>query len=190
MDEALALPTEKAVRVALRTQQVLAQESGIANTVDPLGGSYYLEWLTTEVEKGVMAYIEKIDTMGGMLKAIEKGYVQKEITESAFSYQKAIEDRKRIIVGVNEYCMEPEPIETLKIDDTLERKRMDALAELKRTRNSDDIERSLQRIRDAARGKENLFTLVLEAVKSYATIGEITGAMKEVFGEYRPAGIF
>jgi methylmalonyl-CoA mutase N-terminal domain/subunit len=190
MDEALALPTEKAVRVALRTQQVLAHESGIANTVDPLGGSYYLEWLTTEVEKGVMAYIERIDTMGGMLKAIEKGYVQKEITESAFSYQKAIEDRKRIIVGVNEYCMEPEPIETLKIDDTLERKRMDALAELKRTRNSDDIERSLQRIRDAARGKENLFPLVLEAVKSYATIGEITGAMKEVFGEYRPAGIF
>jgi methylmalonyl-CoA mutase N-terminal domain/subunit len=190
MDEALALPTEKAVRVALRTQQVLAHESGIANTVDPLGGSYFLEWLTGEVEKGVMAYIEKIDALGGMLKAIERGYVQKEITESAFKYQKQVEDRKRIIVGVNEYCMEPEPIETLRIDETLERKRVDNLEELKRGRNSNDVEKALERIREAARTGDDLFPLVLETVKAYATIGEITEAMKEVFGEYRPTGIF
>jgi methylmalonyl-CoA mutase N-terminal domain/subunit len=190
MDEAFALPTEKAVRIALRTQQVIAHESGVVNTIDPLGGSYYLEWLTGEIEKGVMDYVERIDAMGGMLKAIENGYVQKEITESAFRYQRDVEHNKRVVVGVNEYCMAPEPVETLKIDTEIEKKRTEALDGLKRTRNSDEVEKSLEKIRNAARGSDNLFPLVLEAVKSYATIGEITGAMKEVFGAYRPVGIF
>jgi methylmalonyl-CoA mutase N-terminal domain/subunit len=190
MDEALALPTEKAVRIALRTQQVVAHESGVVNTVDPLGGSYYLEWLTGEIEREVMKYIERIDAMGGMQKAIEDGYVQKEITESAFRYQREIEDKRRIFVGVNEYCMDPEPLETLKIDKGIEKKRAEGLDELRRARNSDSVKESLERIRNGARGNDNLFPHVLEAIKSYATIGEITGAMKEVFGVYRPVGIF
>jgi len=190
MDEALSLPTEKAVRVALRTQQIIAHESGAANTVDPLGGSYYLEWLTDELEKKVWNYIERIDNMGGMLKAIEKGYIQREITESALRYQKDIETKRRIIVGINEYCMPPESMETLKIDESIEKRQVTNLEELRKSRDNDKVKDALKKLKAAAEGDTNLFPCVLDAVKSYATLGEITKTMKEVFGEYKSPEIY
>ncbi|MCK5548341.1 MAG: methylmalonyl-CoA mutase, partial [Thermoplasmata archaeon] len=185
MDEALALPTEKAVRIALRTQQIIGHESGVANTIDPLGGSYYLEWLTNDMEEKVWKYIERIDGMGGMLKAIETGFVQNEITESAFRYQRDMETKGRVVVGINEYVMEQEPIETLKVDTTVEERRIGSLKELRTGRDNGKVADVLDALKKSAEGDENLFPPVLGAVKSYATLGEISKTLKDVFGEYK-----
>jgi len=190
MDEALALPTENAVRIALRTQQIIAHESGVANTIDPLGGSYFLEWLTKEIEQRTWLYLERIAEMNGMLKAIEIGFIQKEITESAFKYQKDIESKQRIFVGINEFVMQAEPTETLKIDETIEERQVSGLKELRNSRDNDKVEAALKSLKETVEGDSNLFPFVLEAVKSYATIGEITNTMKEIFGEYKPVGVY
>jgi methylmalonyl-CoA mutase N-terminal domain/subunit len=186
MDEAHALPTEKAVRIALRTQQIIAHESGVANTIDPLAGSYYIEWLTNEIEEAALKYIEKIDGMGGMLKAIEKGYVQREIAESAYTYQKDIERHEKIIVGLNKYKdSEPATIEILRINPEIEEKQKANLARLKRERDNKGVETSMAALRRTADGENNLFPAVLDAVKVYATLGEICTELRDVFGEYR-----
>lgn len=187
-DEALSLPTEESARIALRTQQIIAYESGVTDTVDPLGGSYCIEYLTNRIEEEALRYIEKIDEMGGAVKAIESGYIQKEIEESAYRYQMEIEKKERIVVGVNEFLMEEEPISNiLKVDPELERLQCERLNAFKRKRNYNNVERALKRISDAARGKENLMPPIIEAVKAGATLGEISDALRAVFGEYRSA---
>ena len=192
MDEALALPTKEAVTTALRTQQILAYESGVANTIDPLGGSYFVEKLTDEMEEEAWDYINKIDGMGGMVAAIERGFPQREIMEAAYRYQQAIEKKEKIIVGVNEFLMEEEenpPI--LLIDPEVERaKQIEKLQALRRQRHNAKVEECLKRLRIAARGKDNLMPFMLESVKSYATLGEIVDVLREEFGEYQEPSIF
>jgi methylmalonyl-CoA mutase N-terminal domain/subunit len=174
MDEALALPTEEAVRVALRTQQIIAHESGAINTIDPLAGSYFLEALTDQIEKQATEYIEKIDAMGGMLVAVERGYVQKEIHESAYIYQKEIESEKRLIVGVNSFIMKNKiPIKILKISPEIERKQLEKLKQLKSERDNLKVKSALENLKKAAEGSENTMPAILEAVLVYATLGEI-----------------
>jgi len=186
MDETLALPTELAVTVALRTQQIIAEESGVVNTIDPLGGSYYLEWLTNDMEGKVMEYIHKIDSMGGMVKAIEQGYPQKEIADAAFRYQQEVERRERIIVGVNKYVVEEEEkIPILKIDERVEKRQIKRLQELRRNRNNRNVEKTLNNLALAARNKSNLMPPLLECVKAYCTIGEICDVLRKEFGTYR-----
>lgn len=186
MDETLALPTELAVTVALRTQQIIAEESGVANTIDPLGGSYYLEWLTNRIEEKVMEYIKKIDDMGGMLKAIEAGYPQKEIADSAFKYQQEVERRERTIVGVNKYIVEEqEKIPILKINELVEKRQIRRLRELKRNRNNRNVENTLKNLANTARSKKNLMPAILDCVKAYCTIGEICDILRKEFGTYR-----
>jgi methylmalonyl-CoA mutase N-terminal domain/subunit len=186
MDEALALPTEKAVRIALRTQQILANESGVANTIDPLAGSYFVESLTNTIEKEAVQYIDKIDDMGGMLPAIEKGYVQFEIADSAYKYQKDIENKEKVVVGVNDYITEEESIlETLKVDPAIEEKQKKELAELRKKRNNEKVSNVLELLKEKANSDENLMPLVLDAVREYATLGEICNVLREQFGEYR-----
>lgn len=186
MDEALALPSEKAVTIALRTQQVIAHESGVADTVDPFAGSYYVEYLTNKIEEEVNKYFEKIDSLGGMVKAIEGGYVQKEIQESAYKYQKAIEKRDAIVVGVNKFTMEEKlPEELLKVDPEVENLQIEKLKKLKAKRDNTKVKEILEKIEDAARTDKNLMPLILEAVKSYATLGEISDTLRKVFGEYK-----
>ena len=185
MDETLALPTEKAVTIALRTQQIIAHESGVANVIDPLGGSYFIEALTNRMEKEVYAYFKKIDGLGGMVEAIGQGYPQREIAMSARWYQLAIEKKEKIVVGVNAFTEPAEPIETLKIGPEIERKQVKSLREMRKKRNSKKWESSLMRLSAAAEGKENLMPYLIDAVKAYATVGEICDALKEVFGEYR-----
>jgi len=191
-DEALALPTEEAVTTALRTQQILAYESGVANTIDPLGGSYFVEKLTDEMEEEAWDYINKIDDMGGMVAAIERGFPQKEIMEAAYRYQQAIENKEKIIVGVNEFLMEEEeqpPI--LLIDPEVERaKQINKLQTLRRQRNNAKVEECLKNLRIAACGKDNLMPFILESVKAYATLGEIVDVLREEFGEYQEPSIF
>ncbi len=185
-DEALGLPTEESVRIALRTQQIIAHESGVADTIDPLAGSYAVESMTNEIEKRAFEYIDKIDAMGGMVKAIEAGYVQKEISESAYRYQLEVENKERIIVGVNEYQIEEEiPMENiLKVDPELEEKQKRRLSELRRRRDNEAVRRALNEVREAAKGGKNLMYPILEAVKVYATVGEISDVLRDVFGEY------
>ncbi|HWQ69943.1 MAG TPA: methylmalonyl-CoA mutase family protein, partial [Patescibacteria group bacterium] len=185
-DEALGLPTEDAVRLALRTQQIIAYESGVANTLDPLGGSYYLEALTDRIEREALAYIEKIDTMGGVLRAIELGFVQREIQEAAYREQQATEKRQRIVVGVNE-CTAAEPVRipVFAVDPALEREQQTQLARLRRDRDNSRVERILHTLGEAARESKNLLPLLIEAVESYATIGEICTVLRRVFGEHR-----
>jgi len=186
MDEALALPSEKAVTIALRTQQVIAHESGVADTVDPFAGSYYVEYLTNKIEEEVNKYFEKIDSLGGMVKAIEGGYVQKEIQESAYKYQKAIEKKDTIVVGVNKFTMEEKlPEELLKVDPEVENLQIEKLKKLKAKRDNTKVKEILEKIEDAARTDKNLMPLILEAVKSYATLGEISDTLRKVFGEYK-----
>ena len=189
MDEAFALPTEKAVKIALRTQQIIAHEIGVTNTIAPLAGSYYLEYLTNYIEEEVIKYIEKIDGMGGMLVAIEKGYVQREIENSAYQYQKGIEKGDIVIVGVNEF-IDPEAtvIETLKVDPDVEKKQKLGLAKVKDDRDTDDVKQALDDIRTVAGTDKNLMPYVLIAVKNYATLGEICEALKGVFGVYGTKG--
>lgn len=185
-DEALALPTEDSVRIALRTQQVVAEESGVANTVDPLAGSYYVEAMTDLIEKEANDYIEKIDAMGGMTEAIDAGFVQTEIQKSAYKYEMEIEELKRIIVGVNKYQIkEPEHKDLLKIDMKVQDEQIKFLKQIRSQRNNDEVNKKLEALRIAAEGSENLMPYILDAVKVYSSIGEICNTMRNVFGEYK-----
>jgi methylmalonyl-CoA mutase, N-terminal domain len=186
MDEALALPTEDAALIALRTQQILAHETGVTNTIDPVGGSYAIEHLTGEIEKGAAAYIEKIDALGGMLRAIESGFVQGEIQKAAFEFQRAIEQKGQIVVGVNDFVAEEErTIPTLRIDEEIERSQVSRLTALRARRISDRVESALAELQRRAASTENLLPAILAAVESYATVGEISDALRRVFGEYQ-----
>ena len=185
-DEAYALPTEDSVRIALRTQQIIAYESGVADLIDPLGGSYAVETLTNEIERESMEYIEKIDAMGGAIKAIEAGYIQGEIAESAYQYQKEIESRKRIIVGMNQFQVEEEPLgDLLRIQPEAERYQKEKLSKVKIERDNEKVKEVLSTLKKAAQGTDNLVPPILEAVKAYASLGEISDTLREVFGEYR-----
>jgi methylmalonyl-CoA mutase N-terminal domain/subunit len=186
-DEALCLPTEEAVRVALRTQQVIAHESGVTNTVDPLAGSYYVESLTNEMEEKAMEYIRKIDDMGGVIATIDKGFFQKEIADSAYRYQREIDEKKRIIVGLNEYTIEEEecPIKLLRIDPKTEKEQVTRLQKLKRERDNRKVKEVLEKLHHTAEKDENLMPTIIEAVKTYVTLGEITEVLRQVYGEYK-----
>lgn len=184
LDETYALPSEEAVTIALRTQQIIAHESGVANCIDPLGGSYFIEKLTREMEEEAMDYIGKIDDMGGMVKAIELGFPQREITESAYLFQKAVEKKEKIIVGVNAFEKEHEPISLLEIDESVAKQQLDRLREVRKTRNSTQVRQDLQDLKMAAADEVNLMPFLLKCVKSYATLGEIIETLKEVFGDY------
>ena len=187
MDEALSLPTEKSVQVALRTQQIIAYESGVADTVDPLAGSYVIEHLTDEIERRATEYIEKIDRMGGSLAAIESGFMQREIQQAAYEAQQAIERGEQIVVGVNKFQEEEEEIsiELLRVDPKVQDEQIRRLRDLRKRRDSAKVKRALERIRSAARGDENLLPLFVDAVSVYATLGEIMGVLREEWGEYR-----
>ena len=185
-DEALALPTEESVRIALRTQQIVANESGAADTIDPLAGAYMVEAMTDDIEKRAFEYIQKIDDRGGMMRAIEQGFPQREIQNSAYEYQKAIEDEDLIIVGVNKYHIDEEPPKgLLKIDSSVEVSQKAKLKNLKETRDNDAVKRALADLTAAAKTNENLMPKILNAVKTYATLGETINALKEIFGEYK-----
>jgi len=192
MDETLALPTEKAAQIALRTQQIIAEESGVANTIDPLAGSYFVESLTNKMEEETWQYFEKISALGGVIPAIEKGFFQREIANSAYIYQKEIENKKRIIVGVNEYLIPDEKIEIdlLEIGPQVEEEQKESLKQLRRERDNKEVKDSLKNLQKVAKSSSNIMPAIIEAVKSYATIGEIIGVLKEVFGEYREPIIF
>ena len=202
-DEALSLPTEDSVRIALRTQQIIAHESGVADTVDPLAGSYFVEYLTDEIETRAQEYIDKIDAMGGALAAIESGYIQREIQESAYRWQRAVDQKERIVVGVNEFTVsETAQLRLLKVDPAVRERQVARLFALKRRRDNRRVESSLQELEQAAlaqaqasgtgacpssgRRDENLFPVILDCVESYATLGEICGVLRRVFGEYKP----
>ena len=189
LDEAWALPTEFAATIALRTQQIIAHETGVTNTVDPLGGSYFVERLTNEVEQGAWDYIRRIDAMGGMVAAIEKGYPQREIAEASYRYQKAVDAKEKIIVGVNDYVTAEKPIEILQIDETVAHRQTARLRKLRSERSSSEVERCLSALRKAAEGAENLMPFIYDAVKAYATLGEICEAMRTVFGAYEEVAI-
>jgi methylmalonyl-CoA mutase N-terminal domain/subunit len=184
LDETYALPSEDAVTIALRTQQIIAHESGVTNSIDPLGGSYFIEKLTREMEEEAMEYIRRIDDMGGMVKAIELGFPQREIINSAYWYQKAVERKEKIIVGVNAFEMDHEPISTLEIDESVANQQLAKLKDVKAKRNSTQVKKDLKDLRRAAEDGVNLMPPILKCVKSYATLGEIVDALKEVFGEY------
>ncbi len=190
LDEALALPTEEAVTIALRTQQVIAHESGVTASADPLGGSWLVEKLTNEIEAEALDYFRRIDAMGGMVNAVERGFPQHEIQEAAFRFQKEVEQKERVIVGVNEYVMEEKPIPILYIDETVEREHTARVAALRERRDNTRVTRSLGDLKDAARGKDNLMPLILEASRAYATLGEMCDALREVFGEYEEPPAF
>jgi methylmalonyl-CoA mutase N-terminal domain/subunit len=188
-DEALGLPTKKSVRIALRTQQIIAHESGMASTVDPLAGSYAIEHLTNEVERRAKAYIERIDGMGGALAAIEQGYVQREIADAAYDYQKDVETKDKVVVGVNEYQIEEEKVamERLVVDPAVEEQQRARLAALRERRDGERASAALSRIEQAARATdEPLMPLFVTAVESGCTLGEICGVLRQVWGEYRP----
>ena len=191
-DEAYALPSEQAVTIALRTQQIIAYESGVIDTVDPLAGSYYIESLTNEIEEKATGYIEQIDRIGGAVAAVEKGFMQREITDSAYHFQKKIEAKKQVVVGVNEFRSEKEtPIKTLQTNPAIERKLVQQLDHIKTQRSKTRVNESLSKMRRAAE-KENvsLMPYIIEAVKEYATLGEICGTLREVYGEYKPSSVF
>jgi methylmalonyl-CoA mutase N-terminal domain/subunit len=185
LDEALGLPTENAARIALRTQQVIAYESGVADTVDPFAGSYAIEELTTQLEKAAVDYIEKIDGMGGMLRAIELGYVQNEIQEAAYDYQRAVETDDAIVVGVNKFQADEEPIPVMRIEEKIERDQVARLQAIRARRNAADAESALAAIEEAAKGTENLLPRILTAVEAEVTVGEISNRLRSVWGEYR-----
>ncbi|MHB1959218.1 MAG: methylmalonyl-CoA mutase family protein, partial [Acidobacteriaceae bacterium] len=185
-DEALALPTELAARTALRTQQILAYESGVAQTVDPFAGSYCIEALTDEIEKRALAYLEKIAAMGGMLRAIEQGFVQQEIQNAAYEFQRAVDSGDAIIVGVNRFTREGESgIPLQHMDESLERKQVERVRAMRARRDSIRWQAALQGVADTARSGANLMPAILEAVESDATVGEIAGTLRKIFGEYQ-----
>src|ERR1700758_1061072 len=184
-DEALALPTEQAARIALRTQQVIASESGVANTIDPFAGSYYIESLTNDLQQQANAYLDRIDALGGTPRAIERGWVQQEIQSAAYEYQRAVDSGQATVVGINRFTREEEPpIPIQRIDEALERRQVERLKALRGRRNKSRWQSSLDHVRDHARSGQNLMPAILEAVESRATVGEIAAAMREVFGEY------
>jgi methylmalonyl-CoA mutase N-terminal domain/subunit len=190
LDEAYALPSEHAVTIALRTQQVIAHESGVTAVADPLGGSYFLENLTVEVERGANEYIRTIDNMGGMINAIERGYPQTEIANASFEFQKSVERGESVIVGVNKFTERDEkPIELLQIDETAERRQIVRLREMKSRRSQADVDRTLNALRTAAEGTENTMPFILDAVRAYATVGEMCAALKDVFGAYTEVSV-
>ncbi len=185
MDEALALPSQEAVQIALRTQQLIAYETGVTETVDPLAGSYYIEHLTNTIESQAADYIRRIDELGGAASAIEQGFVQREIQESAYRYQKAVEQGERIVVGLNKFqVQEPKPTGLLRVDPAVRVRQMEKLQRLKEKRDNGAVQASLADLKKAAQGEENLMPLILRAVRSYATLGEICDTLREVFGEY------
>jgi methylmalonyl-CoA mutase N-terminal domain/subunit len=185
LDEAYALPSEEAVTIALRTQQVLAYESGVANTPDPLGGSYFVEKLTLESEAAANDYIRRIDAMGGMIPAIEEGFPQTEIAAASYRYQREVEDGERLVVGVNRFQSDDQPIELLQIDETAGRHQEEKLAALRKRRSAVEVGRTLDALKRAAEGSENTMPRILGAVRAYATLGEICDAFREVFGTYQ-----
>ncbi len=185
MDEALALPSSKAVMIALRTQQIIAEETGVANTVDPLGGSYFVEALTDRTEKAAREYFQKIDALGGVIPAIEAGFFQKEIADSAYRYEREINEKRRTIVGVNDYQIdEPLAIPLLRMDPEGERKHLERLNRVRRERDNAEVQRRLAELRQAAVGNANTMPYIINAVRAYATLGEITDIFRQVFGEY------
>ncbi len=191
MDEALALPSEKAVRIALRTQQIIAEESGVTDTIDPLGGSYYIEWLTDKMEEETYRYFDKVEKFGGVIAAIEKGFFQREIAESAYRYQREIDENKRIVVGVNDYKTDEElSIPILRMDEKGEQRQINRLKKLRKERNRSKFDRNLKRLKKAAEGDENLMPYILDCVHGYATLGETCDVLREVFGEYREPAIY
>jgi methylmalonyl-CoA mutase N-terminal domain/subunit len=191
-DEALALPTEDAVRIALRTQQVIAHETGVVNTIDPLGGSYHVEALTNELERQAYDYFEQIDRLGGVVAAIKENFFQKEIAESSFQYQAEVEAHRRIVVGVNRYELETEqPLEILKIDPALETEQIERVQGLRARRDSAAVEAALARLKeDAARDDRNLMHPIVDAARAYVTMGEMCDAFREVWGTWRETPVF
>ncbi|MGQ9675253.1 MAG: acyl-CoA mutase large subunit family protein [Chloroflexota bacterium] len=190
MDEALALPSEKAVRVALRTQQIIANESGVANTVDPLAGSYYVEWLTDEIERRAQDYLDKIEEMGGTLRALEKGFFQREIGESAYRYQREVEVGDRVVVGVNKFTIpEPKPTGLLKVDPRIGEAQAARLKDLRSRRDSAKVQALLNELREAAQGTDNLMPPIMACVENLCTLGEICDVLRGVFGEYREGSL-
>ena len=187
-DEALALPTEQAARIALRTQQIVAYESGVPQTIDPLAGSYFIESLTNEIENRANAYLEKIEALGGMIKALERGYVQQEIQNAAYEYQQQIDREQAVVVGVNRFALDEEKsIPIQRIDEALESKQVERLRALRLRRDPGPWQSALQRIENAARSGANLMPHILDAVGAYATVGEVSDTMRKVFGEYHEA---
>ena len=190
LDEALALPTREAATIALRTQQIIAHESGVTNMVDPLGGSYFVEKLTREMEEGTLRYWDTIDRMGGMVEAIERGYPQKEIAEASYQFQQSVERRDKVIVGVNDFVQADEkPIEILYIDETTAERQLERLADLKRSRDNDRVRHTLDALKAGAKGNANTMPLLLDCVRAYATVGEMCDALREVWGEYEEVPI-
>jgi methylmalonyl-CoA mutase N-terminal domain/subunit len=189
LDEAWALPTEFAATLALRTQQILTHETGVANTVDPFGGSYFLETLTDEMEAAAWNYIRKIDAMGGMIPAIERGYPQREIADASYAYQQAVDRKAKIIVGVNAFKGEDKPIEVLRIDESVREHQCGRLRTLRARRSNREVSRQLAALRSAAQGTENLMPHIFSAVKAYATLGEICDALREVFGTHEEVSV-
>jgi methylmalonyl-CoA mutase N-terminal domain/subunit len=185
-DEALAIPTEKAQKIAVRTQQIIAEEIGVTDTIDPVAGSYYVEWLTGELEQRAVEEMRKIEEMGGAVEAIESGYYHKAILDEAYRWEQDVNNGERVVVGVNKYrdAEEPEP-EYFKVDQTMAERQREKLVRLRDERDSDAAERALSRLREAAEGEENLMPAIIEAVHCYSTLGEICGAMRAVFGEFK-----
>ena len=192
MDETLALPSEKAVQIALRTQQIIAYESGAPNTIDPLAGSYYIEWLTNKMEEETEKYFKEIEKRGGVLKCIESGYFQREIANSAYKYQKEIEKKERIVVGINDFIVPGEEIEIpiIKIDERVEQEQIENLKKVKQRRNNDKVKRTLEELKKAAKGTDNTMPKILDCVRCYTTEGEIIDVLREVFGEYQEPPMF
>jgi methylmalonyl-CoA mutase, N-terminal domain len=191
-DEALALPTENAVRIALRTQQVIAHETGVVNTIDPLGGSYHVEQLTNRLEQEAYDYFARIEKLGGVVEAIKENFFQREIADASFRYQAEVEAKQRIVVGVNRYGLDEEPeLELLKIDPALERKQVERVQALRARRDSTAVERRLAALKEgAARDDRNLMPLIVDAAREYVTMGEMCDALRDVWGVWRETPVF
>jgi len=192
LDETLALPTEQAARIALRTQQIIAHESGVINTIDPLGGSFYIEELTNRMEKGCFEYFEKIDQFGGMVEAVEAGFPQREIWDAAYQFQRAVDNNEKLVVGVNAFQMEKEdPYEILYIDESVTAEQIGALNRVRQTRDNQKVQDALQKLRNVAADESaNTMPVMIECVKAYATVGEISDALRDVFGTYQEPAAF
>jgi methylmalonyl-CoA mutase N-terminal domain/subunit len=191
LDEVLALPTEEAATIALRTQQIIAEESGVTNTIDPLGGSYFVETLTDQMEAEAFDIIHKIDDMGGMLSAINKNYPQQEIADAAYRYQRQVDEKERVVVGVNKYGTDEDiPVEILELDEALEKLQMEQLNRIKNERDNQHVSQCLERVGEACSGNENVMEPVIDAVSAYATLQEVCDVYRKVFGEYRDPGIY
>jgi methylmalonyl-CoA mutase N-terminal domain/subunit len=191
LDEVLGIPTEEAATIALRTQQIIAEESGVTNTIDPLGGSYFVEALTNQLEEESLQIIQKIDDMGGMLAAIEKNYPQQEIADAAYRYQRQVEETERTMVGVNKYASEEEiPVEILEIDEELERLQIEKTNRIKNDRDNTQVKACLEMLREACSGRDNVMGPLIRAAESYATLQEMCDVFRQVFGEYRDPGIY